>query len=558
MAPDAAATPAAAPVAAAAAARHDDIAAHYDAIPYESRPFQQTHPAQLAGLARLFKLRPKPVGASRVLELGCASGGNLIPLACAWPGLQAVGIELAPLQARLGQRIIADLGLANAQIVCGDIVDAVALVGAQGPFDIIVCHGVFSWVPEAVQQAILRACRELLAPDGLAYISYNVYPGWKLREVLRDIMLQHAGHLADPRQRIDQARAMVRYLCEINADDSVFGKLLHAESELVLKGSDYYIHHEFLELNNRPCYFRDFMRAAAQQQLAYVGEAQFSDMAPQRLREDIARTLGMLAQGNVLALEQYMDLFTNRYFRQTVLAHQGALGPLSRALDPGSFAGLQLLAQCQPLPQTAEAGKAPPADMPPPPAGSRQYQTRQGRVLTAQGLLATGILDLLIEQAPAPLAFEDLVRRVAERHSSVVPQDLQPIAQAVGEQLLQLLVLGGVTVWSEAPPATGSADTAPRAFAAARWYAEHGHTWAPSRYHLAVTTSPIENAVLLLCDGLHGPQQIAQALVPRFEAGEFQARRGDAVVSDRALLETIVGEAVPQVLARLERQGLLA
>ena len=60
-------------------------------------------------------------------------------------------------------------------------------------FDYIICHGVYSWVLEATRAAILRLCRDGLTNHGVAYISYNTYPGWRLRQVVREAMLFHAG-----------------------------------------------------------------------------------------------------------------------------------------------------------------------------------------------------------------------------------------------------------------------------------------------------------------------------------------------------------------------------
>ena len=67
----------------------------YDAVPYESKSFPQTHPDRLATLGRLFGMNPAPVTHSRVLELGCAGGGNLIPMAFHLPENDFLGIDLS-------------------------------------------------------------------------------------------------------------------------------------------------------------------------------------------------------------------------------------------------------------------------------------------------------------------------------------------------------------------------------------------------------------------------------------------------------------------------------
>src|SRR5687768_17974910 len=84
---------------------HDDGAApaprpasSYDAVPYSVGAFPQTRPDRLATVAKLFGMRPAPPSRCRVLELGCAAGGNLIPMALADNASDFVGIDLSARQ----------------------------------------------------------------------------------------------------------------------------------------------------------------------------------------------------------------------------------------------------------------------------------------------------------------------------------------------------------------------------------------------------------------------------------------------------------------------------
>ena len=45
------------------------------------------------------------------------------------------------------------------------------ICAADGDFDFIICHGVYSWIPEALREDLLRVCRERLTPDGVAMVS---------------------------------------------------------------------------------------------------------------------------------------------------------------------------------------------------------------------------------------------------------------------------------------------------------------------------------------------------------------------------------------------------
>jgi SAM-dependent methyltransferase len=116
------------------------------------------------------------------------------------------------------------LGLENLELLQGDI--ARMDLATLGQFDYIVCHGVYSWVPDNVQDAILAAFRTLLVPDGVAYISYNVYPGWKAKEIVRDAMLMRSGGRETPGERVAYARGMITFLEDVAPADSVLARAL--------------------------------------------------------------------------------------------------------------------------------------------------------------------------------------------------------------------------------------------------------------------------------------------------------------------------------------------
>ena len=153
--------------------------ASYDSVPYPSFPFRQTHPDQLYTIGKLFGLDPVKTENCRVLELGCATGGNLIPMADQLPNSQFVGVDVSGVQINKGLETIKKVGLTNIELKQLSIDD---LPSDIGKFDYIISHGVYSWVPDNIQNAILQASNELLAKDGIAYVSYNTYPGCESEE----------------------------------------------------------------------------------------------------------------------------------------------------------------------------------------------------------------------------------------------------------------------------------------------------------------------------------------------------------------------------------------
>src|ERR1051325_5599002 len=85
----------------------------YDVIPYQSDPFPQTHPNVLATLAALFGMETTPIEKCRVLEIACAGGGNLIPMATELPGSEFVGIDLSARQIKAAKDTASEVGLKN-------------------------------------------------------------------------------------------------------------------------------------------------------------------------------------------------------------------------------------------------------------------------------------------------------------------------------------------------------------------------------------------------------------------------------------------------------------
>jgi SAM-dependent methyltransferase/methyltransferase-like protein len=295
-----------------------DAPTTYDEVPYESHPFELTHPDWLATVATLFGMAPPRVESCRVLELGCASGGNLAPMAAALPGATFVGVDLSRRQIDDGRALVEEAGLGNVELRHASILDVDA---SWGRFDYVVCYGVFSWVPRPVQDKILRVLAENLAHDGVAYVNYNAHPGGYMMAMLRDMMLFESRRSGDPAARIHHARALMHLLGKWIPDRAVHAPFLKDVADKMTRMPDSFIFHEFLEEHNERFYFLDFMRRAEGVGLQFLGEAHVSGMfMHQRAPEDVRAVLAEVAPTLKLR-EQYLDFFRNRTFRQTLLCH---------------------------------------------------------------------------------------------------------------------------------------------------------------------------------------------------------------------------------------------
>src|SRR5437660_2270770 len=141
--------------------------------------------------------------------------------------------------------MIAELGLRNIELRSGNIVEIDA---SFGKFDYILCHGVYSWVPADVQDKILSICADNLALSGVAYVSYNTYPGWHLRGLVRDLLCFHARRFARPQERADQARALLDFLARsVSREDRAYSNLLKEGQAYLSQRPDSYLLHDHLE-----------------------------------------------------------------------------------------------------------------------------------------------------------------------------------------------------------------------------------------------------------------------------------------------------------------------
>lgn len=159
-----------------------------------------------------------------------------------FPQAECVAIDGSAQQIQEGQAIVDELALTNVRLIAGDILD---IDESLGKFDYIVAHGVYSWVPNDVQQKILEVCASNLSPNGIAYVSYNTYPGWRLRGMIRDLMLYRGRFFNKPKEKLQQGRVLLDFLAKSTADqDTAFAKLLADEVGGLQTKQEYYLIHD--------------------------------------------------------------------------------------------------------------------------------------------------------------------------------------------------------------------------------------------------------------------------------------------------------------------------
>lgn len=502
------------------------IAENYDRTPYTSRPFPQTHPQRLAALAALFGLDAPAVEKARVLELGSASGGNIIPLAAAFPDAEFTGIDLSPVQIADGEARIARLGLKNIRLKVASIGD---ITRGFGTFDYIICHGVYSWVPGDIQDAILRTIHDNLSSNGVGYVSYNVFPGWRLRTVLRDAMMFHTEETAVPGERVAQARDFLNQLSGLTSANSPYGQLLRQEAKGMTEHEDSYVTHEYLELNNDPCYFSEFLRRARLFDLVYLTETDLHLTLPENFGAETGQLLRRLSGNRLDRAEQYIDFLTGRTFRQTLLVKAAHGRSIERTLTPARLKDLHLSSRVAP-----------------------RFEERDGRYVftDAQNRMLT---------TPSA-AVRDAVLRLARAFPLSVAVNALTGLDETGEVLQGLftLVTAGMADVATTPVVAADTNTSnPEAPILARDDAQSGRFWTTNARCETVSLDVVQRAILPLLDGHHGPGEIVAAVQNMTAAGQISFSRNGEPIKDQDEIDAAIAEHVAQAFVHFERAAIL-
>ncbi len=298
----------------------EKLRADYDAVEYEALEHVHAHPDRIAVVGALRGLTPSRVDNCRVLEIACATGGHLLPMAEQMPGSRFVGIDLSPRQIESGAAIIREVGLTNIELRCQDLMD---FPREEGEFDYIIAHGFYSWVPEVVQKKLMDICRRHLSKNGLAYISYNTLPGWRAKGVIRDMMLFHSRGVTDRTERVRRGREMVQFVAENISHGGFYRNMVGDFQKSMSKQADSYLLHEHLAEVNEAIYLRDFVDRANETGLALVGDTNANDDYWGRIPAAARDTISKLS-ADVVERDQYMDFLTNRMVRRSVLCRADA------------------------------------------------------------------------------------------------------------------------------------------------------------------------------------------------------------------------------------------
>jgi methyltransferase-like protein len=516
----------------------------YRQVPYLSQAYSQSHPDRLATLGRIFNMYPAPISKCRVLELGCASGGNIIPMAYFLPESEFVGIELSEGHVTTGLKTIKDLGLSNIRIEHGNILEVDA---SWGSFDYIICHGVFSWSPESVQDKILSVASENLAEQGIAYISYNTYPGWHMREMIRHMMLYHSNQFTEPDQRLSQAKAFIDFLAGAVAKDTndPYGFLLKNELECLKSSGDWYIFHDYMEVVNTPIYFHQFIEWAEKHGLQYLAEADFSVMFS-GFSDEISNTIEQVSQ-DIIQKEQYMDFLRNRLFRQTLLCKKEL--NLKRMLDAESLSGLLVFSSTSPETDSVDLsfGKM------------QKFRTPDGMFIETENPVIKTSLKILNKYWPKALTFNILLEKCIEEMKAALGSDAienKDWRKELGRGMLHCYVSGAIGLRTWQGDFAANVSKQPKVNDLTIYQINH-HQCIVNQRHEIVNTDSLAQHLIPMLDGTNDKDDMLKHLTKLAENRTFTLTQYDVPLTDSEKIRQSIDSSIDRILLSLANATLL-
>jgi SAM-dependent methyltransferase len=453
----------------------------YDDFAYPSVPLQQTQPDNLVTQLALHGARAPDPGSCRVLELGCSDAGNLAWLAGYSPESTMLGLDLSAEAVARAQSIIE--GLPNIAVRCADLTTL-----DEGDFDIVIAHGVYSWLPDP---ADLLACIDRhLAPDGVAFVSYNTLPGCHVRRMAGDPLRRFTD--GDP-ERLSEGRALLEWLASSTAA-APHAQMMRTAANLALGKPDHLLVHDEMAADNHAVYFDDFITDAAVHNLAYLGEAHLADSQPPEGVE-----LPAWLPEDEVPRQQLLDYARNRAFRQTLLVRpQNA--PLSYVVDPSV---LQRMWAGAPVKRTREG-----------------YVLANGVELTTSGEDVHADLDRLAQAWPRFVPVADLATD--------------------DEVLLRMVVARGLEL-STRPSAAVMPGDRPRVIDYARRRASIDGAVASTRHTRLILDDPISRQIVAHCDGQTTREDLMRMVVRMPSSPSNPQRDLDALLDGLGRAGLMVG-----------------
>ena len=360
-----------------------------------------------------------------------------------------------------------------------------------------------------VRDKLLAICKQNLASNGVAYVSYNTYPGGHMRDLVREMMRFHVSEFDDPCQRVTQARSLIKFIIDSGTEPDLYRMVLQKELERISEFTDSSLFHDDLSEHNAPVYFYQFVEHAGRHGLKYLSEAHFFEIQtgifPAKVLEELNRI-----SDSAVAKEQYLDFLKCRRFRQTLLCHDDQ--QLDDNPRPEKAVSFYIGSPMRPAEADLKLHSREPTTF----IGPKNSSIETANPLIKAAMSALG------EAWPKPVHFQDLLaiaRRSCGRESSSEGAGFGDDTQVLGELLLRAYA-GGIVEFNVTPPRLVSRPSErPVASPLARLQSRESSEVANLRHFNILVEDPFSRRLLQLLDGSRDHDALLDDLVAIVESG---------------------------------------
>ncbi|MGA1650003.1 MAG: methyltransferase regulatory domain-containing protein, partial [Ilumatobacteraceae bacterium] len=381
-------------------------------------------------------------------------------------------------------------------------------------------------------------------------VSYNTYPGWHARGMLRSMFARVVPD-GEASERAGSARTFLELLDRFVPDTLPLQSWLQSEINMLGHYSDRYLFFEHLVDENQPFYFSDFVARARSFDLVHVGDAEVTAGLTRQVGEDGSRAIadrlgrGGSAYDAHVEAQQMLDYLTLRHFRRSLLTHTAHIDRLAPEFDvdavAGCFVSLERL-------RTNELGESE-IELDVDAADGLEVSLDEGGrfVVTSGDPVPIVAMWTLAISPRRGLPVDELVTAVASQ------VDVPDVRGRVHEWALTTFLEGGVQLSRWPRPIAYEVPEHPTTSRCARWQASQLRTSVTNLRHEELEIDDLDRVLVLAMDGSRSVSDVVASGLVALTDGTVEVEVDGETVTDPELLR----ELVETKIQRLVNRGLV-
>ncbi|MEC8382512.1 MAG: methyltransferase domain-containing protein [Myxococcota bacterium] len=472
-------------------------------VPYPANSYPRAHPDRLQAIAALYGGRPTPVENSVVLELGCGSGGQLIPMAQQLPSTRFIGLDIDSQAIAEAQEKSKTLELNNVEWLCVSVADW------QPPrVDYIIAHGLFSWVPDEIRSAVWKSASQALKDHGVFFLSHICQPGASLRSMARAVMLSAHDASHSEEQNVRAGIAALEKTVELHGEDSVLGRAYLNTLNAVKAQHWGYVWHDFWVAGYKSFSIKEINAMAIQNDFQYLQDSDLKANLPLGVPTWLAAKVKKTS--NLIDAASILDIHMGRSFRRGLWVRNSQVLKLSLAEMDHMFLRPQFT----------------------------RHETDEGV--------------LLVTETGEQLGFRGALASELTAEMLTMPEmAIEPLLSGHPDQtrqwLFSLFVAGAISL-----------SVRPRTQNLPNQGTVRGNQTVVNAFHEPVTLSHFDAALINALQSGHRGLALVQELILSAQRGDFEARMDGHMPQSQAEWNQVIQGVLPARIQKLWHRGLWA